>query len=122
MRIVRMEHARSHLGPYQHQEVQSHVCHCYDPQQHPSPWDDGINGVQGTTTFRSYSYSGYRFGFRTLQELLDWFGHTVLEALFGQDFHVVEYEVEPEWVMLGGKQVAFRWEMSRVMNSSVEGA
>lgn len=101
MKVLRVEHPVSGQGPYTHGGLNGpalqYMSQCYSKISNPDPDDDGLRGV-----------AGYSFGFKSLDQLHDWFSVRVLRALMHRvGFAVVEYEIEERYVLFGGKQIAF---------------
>lgn len=65
---------------------------------HPHPEDDGIHTWP----------EDWKFGFKTMTDLLDWFGHpAALRLLENNRFRVVWFDADKEFVYCGGHQLAF---------------
>lgn len=69
----------------------------------PCPWYDNLKQF-GDSHF---------FGFESMEQLLEWFPRECLQRLFDAGFRVRVYAVAPDYVMRGGKQVAFIKDQAR---------
>lgn len=72
-----------------------------DSSLRPHPTFDGLCDI----------HTGHYFGFSSLDQLADWFPHRVIqeivEGAISEWFCVVTYSVDEEFVLHGGRQVAF---------------
>jgi len=109
MRIYRVEHSRTHCGPYissnwpaswtyeqRESMFEMEYDHSDDIDNHPTPWNDGIG----------YFGENMHCGFASLKSLDTWFEgfHDMLSSL---NFVIAIYEVGKEFVEAGDRQVIF---------------
>lgn len=81
-RLYRVEHIENGRGPYNIGIDMGDLNYHTSNFNRPIPLEDGINNVP----------EHYHFGFKSLQQLYDWFGE-FYEAL-KDEFHIVVYETE----------------------------
>lgn len=100
MRVYRVEHGQTRLGPY-------------DPDTSPIPQSEMDTGPTHPSPvydldIRALSRSMH-FGFLDTAQLWSWFS-SYCQYLRGQGYVVAQYEVPNEAVIVGGHQVAFNKE------------
>lgn len=117
MKAYRLEHKRLGVGPYQFLNYGPSLSEKNDWQaaieliediegrnwefhndRRPMPYYDG---------FQWNGCDRYFYGFKSLDQLIDWFGAQAIELLEMAGFHLVELEVNPELVEYGTRQI--RW-------------
>lgn len=69
-------------------------------ETHPSPWAD-------IASFASRHEGKYRFGFKSMEQLTQWFGPRARKLLESYSFELVEYEVPDKFILPGYRQVAY---------------
>ncbi len=97
MKVYRVEHRESQIGPYQGNAVDDSTLDYYWSSKHPGPKEDGIPDPQRTE----------HFGFKSVRQLLDWFLLWDIWAWKKQGFAVYKYDISDEYVRLGGRQLVF---------------
>lgn len=70
---------------------------------HPTDAEDGIGYRRGN----SFEDSGWRFGFSSLEQAGQWFDAPRRRALADAGYSLRAFEVEPDRVLSGTRQVAF---------------
>jgi hypothetical protein len=99
MYVYRLEDADG-LGPYA-------TGHAYNfalcGKQHPDPKYD-IKGWNAVYTSQSMQY---HFGFRTLDDLTEWFYARALTGLYSRGQRIVKYKISKWDVLMGTRQLAF---------------
>lgn len=148
MRVYRIEHARCGVGPYQAADrmyVENanacndcicgeygdpDACECqpyseddiadamavcgraYGSAIHsPPPSSDNMN-------FNGNRHSAYAFGFRSIEQMLEWFEADFIEYAKEKDFVVREYRIRKDQVIFGDSQVAFRKPSAKVVSTT----
>jgi hypothetical protein len=61
----------------------------------------------------------FRFGFKTVEQLHDWFNASERDALRGYGYLMVTYEVCHSRVLVGGRQVAFEYAEAKRLHTTV---
>ena len=101
MKVYRVEHKKTHVGPYNHTINRSNesilTCAMEYAESLPIPENDGICVAM---------HHHMRSGFATIRSMHKWFGHTLFD-LFRIGFVIAEYRVETDSVWCGGRQVVF---------------
>lgn len=102
MLVYRLEAPRTQEGPYH----LGHVIDVCDCPHTPTPSRDGLSSVP--------MYSEWRYGFISLEAFRDWFPDKPQRERFLQYNYVLSvYEVDPPWIEVGTKQVAFHKNYAR---------
>lgn len=110
MRIYRVEHVESGVGPYTTciEKATDIILKYFNPRNQPLPQDDGL-----------IDYDGLWFGFESRRQLTDWFPHPILPMLERLGFKVMVYEVALADMKRGRRQVAFVKENAVRLNEEV---
>jgi len=70
----------------------------YDEVSHPLPEDDGLG----------YTEDGEKFAFSTVEQFMDWFGfESAILTLEQSGFFLNVYDIPPENLIVGGRQVKY---------------
>jgi hypothetical protein len=98
MYLYRVEHKKTREGPYAYigpmQDVKPHL---YYMDDHPSPYDEGLDFWMGIN----------QCGFESKKKLLDWFTIKDLEDFEKDNLHVYKIHTEERWVEKGRRQLIF---------------
>lgn len=98
MLVYRVENA-DREGPYAGPKTISLDRH-FNIETHPGPWYDNIPNV-------CYEH---RFGFSSMEKFVGWFNEAEREGLARDGYRLSIYDVAPEHVIQGRKQVVFEAE------------
>ena len=93
--VYRVEH-KDGRGPY-HQDFDDPHKGYIALERTPAPWEDGI----------PYFPAYYRFGFKSLDQLYDWFIEEERERLKRKGFLIRLFKVKSHLVIKGRKQLVF---------------
>lgn len=106
--VYRLEHVRSKIGPYRH--YVAHSWHCKKIHDKIGRLlrdrfnECPIPGLDGIEIYSHDTPNCLRFGFKSLQQLENWFGPTLLGYLF-LNFRIYTYQSDD--ILYGRNQVAF---------------
>lgn len=113
MLVWRIENSEDRIGPYNSQGRKYHTgedsgligdvydlgrsSYGYERISHKTPDEDGIGWVS----------QGEFCGFKTLQQLTEWFPWYIIDRLYRVDFSIVTYNVPMEDIRTGRNQLVF---------------
>lgn len=101
MKVYRIEHKDTKRGPYVGFGCEEIVSpeEGYFGDRCPGPVEDGID--RGGLTYQ------HHFGFAKLRQMFLWFKARHVFKMRKKGFRVYRYKIADEYVLLGGKQLAF---------------
>lgn len=82
-----------------------------DPVNQPSPY---IDIPEWKTPFEGHKR--FRFGFKTVEQMHNWFHDEARAELDRRGLKWAQYEVPDEWVDMGGHQVAFNYMKAKLVD------
>lgn len=93
------------FGPYQ--ALDDYGWDHQNQDHQPRPWDD--------LDFDGHEIRDYRFGFSSQEQMQAWFGDKDRAFLASHGFELVLYDVPPDAILTGEKQVAFKRDQSTLI-------
>lgn len=104
--IYRIQHRDDGYGPYRYRDFPYELWQCQDheDQDHPSPWEDK-DLCEVWRDHLSAPFGTLRFGFKSLDQLRNWFTREEQMKLAMLGFQVVKFH--PRRVWHGAKQSIF---------------
>jgi hypothetical protein len=112
MEVYRVEHLLTGDGPYTNgdQSINAALDAGFT-SNHPAPCDDGI----WSSHSEGFDYPQYRYGFESVESLLNWFDSDAMQVLFDNGYVVATYYVPGTAVRLGYCHLAFNHDRARVL-------
>lgn len=103
MKIYRVEHKESGLGPYRHRVNDQRWIEldwdrynrCCSANHCPAPHHESRNIK---SIFDGGRYKDWYFGFQSVDQIKKWFGRKVLRALKRDNFVIAVYEIDEEHI------------------------
>lgn len=72
-------------------------------KKHPSPYQDKLL----RNKLRNLPFLQWRFGFKTMKQLKQWFTEKEIKNLKGYGFQIVKLDIPEKHIIVGDKQVMF---------------
>lgn len=124
MRIYRIEHVKSGIGPFNHDSETTGRPDTTEARELaystdiPAPWDSTLEPyLEPWRKMPELQRNEYVFGFASRSQLRLWFSPGITKALKLLGYHVAVYEVEPQYVIAGSSQVAFMRTFARRLDT-----
>jgi hypothetical protein len=113
VKVYRIEHLMTGKGPYTNGDDAVNVAldSTDFSSRHPAPCNDGI----WESHTEGFDYPHYRYGFESVDSLLDWFDSDAMQVLIDNGYVVATYYVPNGGVRVGYCHLAFDHDAARLL-------